>query len=288
MKKKNRIAICYDFDGTLAPGNMQEQEFIPNELKMKIQDFWEEVKENAKKNDMDEILSYLEITLSKAKEKQVRFNERSFREYGKSIKFFDGVEEWFEKINEYSKQKKLNIEHYIISSGIKPMIEGTSIAKHFKHIFACNFKYDAHKVAIFPSVAINYTTKTQYLFRINKNTKENNLLNNWHKGVNSFTKDEDRPIPFSQMIYIGDGETDIPAMKMIKFQGGYSIGVYNKNKKRSKNKTSPKQICEELLKDNRCSFIAPADYREGEKLDKIVKNIIDKISSEINLKKHKR
>ena len=280
------IAICYDFDGTLAPGNMQEYEFIPNQLGIKPEDFWKEVQENAKKNDMDEILSYLELTLKKAKEKgNVKFNQNAFKNYGEKIKFFDGVVDWFKRINEYARGKSIEIEHYIISSGIKSIIEGSTIASHFKHIFACDFKYDANGVATFPSAAINYTTKTQYLFRINKNKdKEFELLNNWNNDVNKYTKQEDRPIPFNRMIYLGDGLTDVPAMKMINLQNGYSIGVYDPQKKKTKDQKSPKEICQELLKHERCSFIAPADYSEEKDLDRITKFIIDKIYIENQLK----
>ena len=274
--KNNTVAICYDFDGTLAPGNMQERDFIPNKLKIKVKDFWEEVKQNARKHNMDEILSYLEITLKQAKAKNVRFDKNAFRAYGRKIVFFDGVAGWFKRINQYGKEKKLQIEHYIISSGLKPMIEGTTIAQNFKYIFACDFKYDVHEIPVFPSVAINYTTKTQYLFRINKSNQANDLLNNWNNDVNKFTADQDRPIPFSQMIYLGDGETDVPAMKMLKFQGGYSIGIYTEDKKK---------LCESLLQNKRCSFIAPADYTKGGETAALVKKILDKIQSEIALKK---
>ena len=285
MNKNKIVAICYDFDGTLAPGNMQENYFIPKVLRMEKENFWEEVKRNAEDHDMDEILSYMEITLKKSREREIRFDKETFEEYGKKITFFEGVENWFGRINRYGEEKDLRIEHYIISSGLKPMIKGTSIAGEFKHIFACDFKYDAHKVPIFPSVAINYTTKTQYLFRINKSNSDNDLLNNWNEGVNTFIKDEDRLIPFSQMIYLGDGLTDVPAMKMIKFQGGYSVGVYELYGKRGKNEEeTPKKVCEGLLKDKRCSFIAPANYEEGGELDKLIKKILDKIHAEIELK----
>lgn len=293
MKKKT-IAICYDFDGTLTPKNMQEYDFIPEQLDTTSEEFWEEVRKNAKEHDMDEILSYLELTLDKAKEKKVSIDKKSLEGYGKKITFFEGVEEWFERINKYGKDKNITIEHYIISSGLKPMIEGTSIAKakEFKHIFACDFKYDQHNVAKCPSAVINYTTKTQYLFRINKHnqSKKNklDLLNNWNNDVNEYVPNEDRSIPFSHMIYLGDGMTDVPAMKMINYQRGYSIAIYNDKKKSSKSKKSPKKLCEELLEEKRCSYIAPADYREDTQLDKLVKGIIDKIICEIRLQEYSK
>ena len=267
--KKITLAICYDFDDTLSPGNMQEYDFIPKQLKMEKKTFWGEVKKDTKRNDMDQILAYLHHTLKTAEAKEVKFTKQAFKDYGKKIKFFPGVKDWFKRINSYGKSKSINIEHYIISSGIKPMIEGTEIAGEFKNIFACDFKYDAHGVARFPSVVINYTTKTQYLFRVNKG-----ILNNWDNSVNRYTPDEQRPIPFSRIIYIGDGLTDVPAMKMTRLQGGYSIGVY---------KRGTKATCEQLLKHQRCSFIAPANYKENKHLDKIVKLLIDKIYFENNL-----
>ncbi len=294
MKKKNKIAICYDFDGTLSPKNMQEYSFIPELLQISNKDFWKEVNDNAKDNDMDEILSYLELMIDKAKLNNVKMDKESLKRYGKDIPFFEGVKTWFDRINKYGKNKEVSIdvEHYIISSGLKPMIEGTAIAKNFKHIFACDFKYDQHDVPQWPSAVINYTTKTQYLFRINKHQEdknsEYNLLNNWNNSVNKYLPDEKRYISFSQMIYIGDGLTDIPAMKMLNYQGGYSIAIYNQDKKSSKNKESPKQICEQMLKEKRCSFIAPADYQQDTKLERLVKMLIDKIICEITLQEYSK
>ena len=280
MKDKRNItmAICYDFDGTLAPGNMQEHNFIPEQLEIKKEDFWKIVKENAKKHDMDEILSYLEITLKKAKERgNVEFTKKAFQKYGKNITFFKGVESWFKRVNKYANNKSIEIEHYIISSGIKTMIEGTKIKKYFKHIFACDFKYDANNVAEFPAVAINYTTKTQYLFRINKG-----ILNNYDNSINEYTPDKKRKIPFNRIIYIGDGLTDVPAMKMTNYKKGYSIGVYDPDDKKS-----AKETCKKLLENKRCSFIAPANYEENQNLDKIVNFIIDKICIENEMDKYK-
>lgn len=273
MAKKNIAAIAYDFDGTLAPGNMQEHSFIPEKLQVEKEVFWERVKKSAKANDMDQVLSYLDLTIEESKKKNVPFNKKAFNEYGKKIPFFPGVDTWFDRINKYARSKGVILEHYIISSGIKSIIDGTKIRKHFKYVFACEFKYDANNVAVFPAVAINYTTKTQYLFRINKG-----ILNNWDNSVNEFTPDEQRPIPFSRLIYIGDGATDVPAMKMTNYKGGYSIGVFDPSE--TKKEPSPKKICESLLENKRCSFIAPADYRKNQRLDKMVRLIIDKIHYE--------
>ncbi len=252
---------------------MQEHNFIPD-LGIQPKQFWKEVQANAKKNDMDEILSYMELMLGKARTKQIRINRKQFRDYGKKIHFFEGVESWFGRINKYARQRHIDLHHYIISSGLREMIDGTSIKKYFKYIFASGFRYDQHDVAIWPALAVNYTNKTQYLFRINKG-----IINSYsNKEINKFTPEEDRPIPFSNMIYIGDGETDIPAMKMIKYQGGYAIAVYKPRK------PGAKVNAKALLKQGRADYAIPANYCENSALDEVVKKIIDIAAIESSLK----
>jgi len=280
-KKLIKVAIAYDFDGTLAPGNMQEHAFLPT-LGINPKSFWANTKKKAKENDMDEILAYMQITLDEARMKNLPIRKSDFVNYGKGIQFFEGVETYFERINAYAKKKGVTIEHYIISSGLREFIKGTKIAKYFKNIFASGFEYDANGVAVWPALAINYTNKTQYLFRINKGI--DNSYDNYE--INKFMPEKDRYIPFEQMIYIGDGETDVPAMKMIKYQGGKAIAVYNPKIRAKKSRKSPKQICEDLISQNRANYIAPADYSEGSELDKMIKLIIDKIHAEIELKKY--
>lgn len=282
-KKLIKVAIAYDFDGTLAPGNMQEHSFIPS-LGIDAATFWTETKKRAKDNDMDEILAYMQLMIQEAASKEIPIRKKDFENYGKSITFFEGVETYFNRINEYAKEKGIALEHYIISSGLREFVSGTKIAKYFTDIFASGFKYDANGVAVWPALAINFTNKTQYLFRINKGIKNayDNTL------INKYLPDDERPIPFNQMIYIGDGETDVPAMKMIKYEGGFAIAVYNSKIRAKKGKYSPKQICEDLIRQNRADFIAPADYTENSELDKLIRLIIDKIHSEIELKKYKK
>lgn len=280
-KKLIRVAIAYDFDGTLAPGNMQEHAFLPS-LGIDPKSFWGKTKKKAKENDMDEILAYMQLTLDEARTKNFPIRRSDFMQYGRGIEFFEGVETYFDRINLYAKEKGIAIEHYIISSGLREFVKGTKIAKHFKNIFASGFEYDANGVAVWPALAINYTNKTQYLFRINKGI--NNSYDNYE--INKFMLEKDRYIPFGQMIYIGDGETDVPAMKMIKYQGGKAIAVYNPKIRAKKNRKSPKQICEDLINQNRADYIAPANYSDGSELDKMIKLIIDKIHLEIELKKY--
>ncbi len=216
-----RMAIAYDFDGTLAPGNMQEYEFVPN-IGMKSKAFWTEVTALTKAQEADGVLSYMQLMLEKAANKKIQVRKENFVKYGESVKLFDGVLDWFDQINEYGKKKKINIEHYIISSGIREMIAGTPIATKFKRIFASSFMYDHHGIAHWPALAVNYTTKTQYLFRINKGA-----LNVYDDSkINAYILEKERPVPFRNMVFIGDGSTDIPCFRLVKGQGGHSIAVY--------------------------------------------------------------
>lgn len=273
MTKKRipTIAISYDFDGTLSPGNMQEFNYIPD-LKMKPKQFWEAVKEEAKSQDADEILVYMCMMLEKAHaSRSVQITRESFADFGQRVELFKGVEDWFTRINAFGTLNGASIEHYIISSGIKEMIEGTTIAGYFKRIYASSFIYEQHGIARWPGLAINYTNKTQFLFRINKG-----VLDVWdNKKVNAYIPMEDRPVPFSRMIYVGDGSTDIPCMKLVKDQGGYSIAVYRPH--------SRKDTAKVLIKENRVNFTCPADYTDGSNLDKQVKAVIQKMVAEFRV-----
>jgi hypothetical protein len=265
-----RIAIAYDFDGTLAPGNMQEHSFIPR-LGLDKDEFWRESNAMAREHDMDDILAYMQLMLQKARERKIAVTRQALLDHGKEIIFFEGVETFFNSINQYAASKGVVIDHHIISSGVRDIIKGTSIAGYFKNIFASGYVFDRNDVAIWPALAINYTNKTQYLFRINKgidNSYDNSL-------INKFVEEERRPIPFPKMIYIGDGETDVPAMKMIKMKGGTAIAVYDPRKTKELNKPSAKEVCEDLIMQNRADYLAPADYSTDSKLYKILQNLIN-------------
>lgn len=286
-RKKIKMAICYDFDGTLSPQYMQNVEFLPK-LGISPADFWKEVKALAKRQNMDETLAYMNLMIDKAKEKRIPLTAKFLMECGKNINFFPGVDTWFDRIKLYAKSKNIEIEHYIITSGNEEIIRGTSIKKHFKYIFACKFAYEyVYKdlIAQKPAAAVNYTNKTQHLFRINKG-----IFNYWQNDeVNRYTPKEKKYIDFKNILYIGDGETDVPCMKMVMSQGGHAIAVYNpeskeiKEKKNKKGeivqsaKLSSKQVALELFNHGRVNFIAPTNYEENSKLEQIVKNIIDKI-----------
>lgn len=278
MKSKRIVAIAYDFDGTLAAGNMQEYNFIPD-LDMGTSEFWGEANRIAKENDMDEVLAYLYLMLHKAKEHNISIHKETFVQYGKHITFFKGVESYFERMNQYAASKNLVLEHHIISSGLREFVQGTSIAKYFKNIFASGFSYDENGVAFWPALAVNYTNKTQFLFRINKgiNNSYDNTL------INKIVPEDEKPVPFSNMIYLGDGETDVPAMKMVKYQGGNTIAVYNPDATKCANRKLPKDICLEIIRHKRADYIAPTDYSEDSELDMIIKKVIDKIAMDQDL-----
>lgn len=269
-----KAAIAYDFDGTLAPGNMQEHSFLPK-LGIPKEEFWEEANRIARENDMDGILAYMNLMLQKSIEKEIPIRRADFNNYGSGISFFPGVESYFDLINSYARYRGIELEHHIISSGLREFIEGTAIARYFKNIFASGFKYDNNGIAEWAALAINYTNKTQYLFRINKG-----IDNSWdNEKINRFLPEEAKPVPFSKMIYIGDGETDVPAMKMLKYQGGATIAVYNPDVKTKPGEKSQEEKCREMISQNRTDYVAPADYSENGELVRTVKLLIDRIST---------
>ena len=272
LKKKYKMAICYDFDGTLSPGNMQEYGFFYG-LGDLAKHFWKESTQIAKENNADPILAYMKHMIDKAAESRIPTTKKAFHDYGKTVKFYNGVDTWFERINEYGKQHNISIEHYIVSSGLKEMIEGTKIKKEFKKIYACSFIYDHNSVAKWPAVAVNYTTKTQFLFRINKGINDDSD----NKKINDFIPEKDRPVPFKRMVYIGDGATDIPCMKLVKDKGGFSIAVYPN--------TPPKKRTEanRLIKDGRVHYSIEADYSADGHMESLIKAIIRKVVSDLDL-----
>jgi phosphoserine phosphatase len=263
--KQVQAAIAYDFDGTLSPKNMQEYDFIPK-LKMASSAFWDEVNKHAQEQQADRVLAYMFEMLEQAKAAKVKVQKNNFEEYGKSVALFQGVDTWFDRIDEYAHEHNIHIDHFIISSGIREMISGTPIAKKFKRIFASSFMYDHYGIAVWPALALNYTAKTQYLFR-NKGT----LDINDDSGINKYVAEEDRPIPFKHMIFIGDGDTDVPCFRLVKGQGGHSIAVYKSHTQGAKKKVEP------LIQQGRVNFIAPADYGPDSTLEKIVRSILDKV-----------
>ena len=262
---KDVVAICYDFDKTLSPQDMQNFALIPK-LKCDIESFWRASNEYSKKHGMDKILAYMRLIIDKAEENGVRITLSDFKELGRDIELFAGVESWFKRINAEAGKLGIEVEHYIISAGLKEIIEGTSIAENFTGIYASSFAYDSCGRPVWPSQVVNYTSKTQYLFRISKNCLD---LSD-EDAVNEFMPDEKRRIPFKNFIYIGDSETDIPAMNIIKRGGGTSIGVYNPH-------TGNAERVKKLLKEQRIDYLMPADYSEGKELEELVKRVLKNI-----------
>lgn len=271
-KKTIDVALVYDFDGTLSPGNMQEFGFV-QALGKDPKDFWEKTGQLAKENDANAILCYMYLMLQEAKSNNISLKRKSFKQFGSQIELYEGVEKWFARINEYGKSIGLNIKHYINSSGLREMIEGTKIASEFENIYACSFLYDVDGIAYWPAVAVDYTTKTQFLFKINKGIKE--VSDN--KKINEYLAKEERPIPFERMIYFGDGETDIPSMRVVKEQGGHSIAVYGNPRK--------KATATKLIHEDRVNFACKADYSEGKEIDTTVRKILEKIRADYDFKK---
>lgn len=260
MKK---AAFIYDYDGTLAKGNIQEASFLP-ELGIETKEFWDRVKVKTLAEDADEILVYMQLMLEVARDGKQQITKDFLRKHGKSTQLFPGLEDgsWFERANAFAASEGIELEHYIISSGIKEMINGSPIANYFKHIWASKFAY-LNDEAVWPASAINYTTKTQFLFRINKG-----ILNSWNNtAVNDFTPMADRPIPFERMVFFGDGDTDVPTMKMLTYQGGTSIAVYEDDRK-SRGKVHS------LISNGRAEFVALADYQESSQMDITAKAIL--------------
>lgn len=262
------LAICYDFDKTLSPDNMQAQGYLASINYENQNEFWDKANALANENDMDRDLAWMYLMLKEARGKLI-FNRDKLREYGAHIELFPGVSEWFERINGYGKAHGVQIEHYIISTGIKEMIEGTELGKKgvFKRIYASSFYYDEDGLAIWPAQVINYTSKTQFLFRIEKGVLDVN-----DTGINEFFAPSELRIPFRNMVYIGDSDTDIPCMKLVNVNGGHSIGVYNPNES---DDTKLNKV-HKMIKDNRIKYYAPADYQEGSELDELVKTIIER------------
>ncbi len=274
MGKKNLpiVALIYDFDGTLSPGNMQEYSFIEAIGKDK-DEFWAETAFMAEKQDSDNVLIYMLLMLQKAKEMGISLRKESFQRFGKSVKLFRGVDAWFKRITEFGTEQGVIVEHYINSSGMKEIIEGTRIAGEFKTIFACSYYYDEAGNAVWPAAAVNYTNKTQFLFKINKGIDS---IRDSVK-INESVPEEQKRVSFPNMIYLGDGETDVPCMKLIKQLGGTAVAVYEPNNAKKRD------IARKLINQERVNYVCPADYSKGKNLDTLVKAIICKIKADNDL-----
>ncbi len=268
MSKKfehNVIAIVYDFDGTLTPQPMQEYTILPEIGISDGKKFWRQVNKESARTNGEAIVAYMRLMLEKSKSRQFPITAQNLEKLAKRIDYFPGVKAYFKRINNYVEKqfgRDIELKHYIISAGLKEIISGTSIAKYFYKVFASEYYYDEHGAAIFPNVIVNDTLKTQFIFRINKGKE------NLNENINSYMPVPLRPIPFQNILYIGDGLTDVPCMTVIRKNGGYAIAVYKSNN------APGKKNCVELLKAERVNFIAKADYRNGTELDRLIKLLL--------------
>lgn len=268
------VALVYDFDGTLVPGNMQEFGLLQAIGYDKPNDFWNLCDQLTKTNDAGGIAVVMYAIQAAAQRAGLRCTRDFLRSYGKMVTFFPGVEQWFEQINAYASQIGVEVKHYINSSGIKEMIDGCAIAHAFERIYACSYLYDSDGDACWPAVVVDYTKKTQFLYKINKGIREVSD----HVRINEFVPSNQRPVPFERMIYFGDGETDVPCMRTIKSNGGHSFAVYGNEKKRA--------LAQQLLAEGRVNFACAADYTEEGEMMVIVKRILDKIKADYTLSQH--
>ena len=268
-QKKPIVALIYDYDGTLSPGNMQEFGFIQAVGKT-AEEFWRMSDSIAIGQDASNVLAYMKLMFDEAKRNGIKLRREDFQRFGQNIQLFDGVREWFRLVNSYGEQHGVKIEHYINSSGLKEIIEGSPIAHEFKHVFAGTFLYDANGEAEWPGISVDYTTKTPFLFKISKgifSARDN-------KQVNESIADDKKRIPFSHMIYFGDGDTDVPCMKIVGMFGGHSIAVYDPQNERKK------ATAAKLKRQGRVAFAVPAVYTPDAPACRVVTAIIDKIKAD--------
>ena len=267
MNKKPVVAIMYDFDRTLSTKDMEEYTIIPS-LNMSVSEFWKQADQLSATNKMDYILSYMLLMVQKARQDGVDISRKALKKHGQSVEFNKGVVEWFDRINAYGESLGVEVKHYVISCGLKPMIEGCAIGHHFANVFACDFVYDDNGNPLWPAMALNYTSKIQFLYRINKGVEDISE----HRKLNMRTPKSQRAVKFSNMVYVGDGLTDVPSMKLTRLNGGYSIGVYHDS-----------EASKYLVDEDRVDFYVEADYSEGSPMDVTMKAILQKIAASNNL-----
>ena len=263
-KQRPIVAFLYDFDKTLCTTDMQNYAFIPS-LGMTPGEFWAVANGFGRENRIDGILAYMYTMITESDKRGIPLTRESLVEKGRSIVLFPGVEEWFARINAFGEEQGVQVEHYIISSGLREIIEGSTIHGEFKEIYASEFHYDETGRPVWPKLAVNFTAKTQFVYRINKGV----LDVSDDKTLNDSMPDDSKRVPFTNMIYMGDGLSDVPCMKMMRAYGGQAIAVYQESNRLG---------VEDLMAKGRVDFIFPADYSEGTALDLTVKDIIRKMA----------
>jgi haloacid dehalogenase-like hydrolase len=269
---KKTIALVYDFDGTLSPKPMQEYTVLPA-LNMDPKVFWAESNRIAREQGADPLITYMHLMYKKAKEKGVRIDREDLVQLGRDVELFPGVPEWFDEIATYvnlrAESQGVTVRHYLVSSGLTEIIEGTSIYGRFHNVFASEYWFEAYDLP-YPKRVITDTGKTQYLFRINKG------LEDLGESINQHMPEDERPIPFCNMVYFGDGETDVPSMALMRKSGGHAIAVHTAGKARAK--------CIDLFRAGRVDFFAAADYRRGSELFRRTCLLLDRMLADIRVR----
>ena len=274
---RKTIALVYDFDGTLSPKPMQEYAFLP-QIGADAAAFWAESNALAKQTGADPLITYMHLMYRKAKEKGVRIDRADLVAQGRHVELYPGVEDWFDAIGAYVKSHTqshgVHLRHYLVSSGLTEIVEGTSIYRRFHNVFASEYWFEAYDLP-YPKRVITDTGKTQYLFRINKGVED------LGESINQHMPEAARPIPFGNMVYFGDGDTDVPSMAVMRKNGGYAVAVYPAGKSKGRAK------CVDLFKAGRCDFFAPADYRDGSDLFRRTCLLLDRILADIRVQEER-
>ena len=268
---QDTIAVVYDFDGTLSPQPMQEYTVLPK-IGVEPAEFWAIVNREARATESDPMLVYMRHIIEALERERVDVKRADFAAMARAIEYFPGVATWFARMNAYVRKRsrgQVKLAHYLISAGQKEILEGVSIRRHFKRIYASEYHFNHHGVATFPKLLVTDTMKTQFLFRINKG------LESLNDSINEHMPESQRPIPFQNIIYVGDGMTDVPSMALTKKSGGHTVAVYNPKKE------SQRAICEKLLHAGRADFLAEADFRKASKLSRRVELLLDAVVADI-------
>jgi len=268
---QSTIAIVYDFDGTLSPQPMQEYTVLPK-IGVEPREFWKRVNDDARRTESDMMLVYMRHIIEALERERVDVKRADFAAMARAIEYFPGVATWFARMNAYVRKRsrgQVKLAHYLISAGQKEILEGVSIRRHFKRIYASEYHFNHHGVATFPKLLVTDTMKTQFLFRINKG------LESLNDSINEHMPESERPIPFQNIIYVGDGMTDVPSMALTKKSGGHTVAVYDPRK------ASQRAVCEKLLHAGRADFLAEADFRKASKLSRRVQLLLDAVVADI-------
>jgi 2-hydroxy-3-keto-5-methylthiopentenyl-1-phosphate phosphatase len=268
---QNTIALVYDFDGTLSPQPMQEYTVLPK-IGVAPVEFWAMVNREARETESDPMLVYMRHIIEALERVKVDVKREDFAVMARAIEYFPGVATWFGRINAYVRKRsrgQVKVQHYLISAGQKEILDGVSIRRHFKRIYASEYHFNHHGVATFPKLLVTDTMKTQFLFRINKGIEAVT------ESINEHMPEDERPIPFQNMIYVGDGMTDVPSMALTKKNGGHTVAVYDAQGDKGR------ATCVKLLDAGRVDFVAEADFRAGSRLTRRVQLLLDAIVADV-------